>query len=126
MLYKRDYQLGLTENEEQQYKEVTGRIFDINSRQKMHRKILNFIKDNEYYHIIGSLIWGLTINTGNHGVYLFPEFQLGNLYKADYLIMGKSSGGYEFILVEKEDIIWKYQIKMEQELANIIQVNKCY
>ena len=155
MLYKRDYQLGLTENEEQQYKEVTGRNFDekrisglgkvnnflsypkaarmckslfpnnyldvaelhrpeqlqeaneefltlVQDRECTERKILNFIKDNEYYHIIGSLIWGLTINTGNHGAYLFPEFQLGNLYKADYLIVGKSSGGYEFILVELE------------------------
>ena len=54
-------------------------------------------KDKKYYHIIGSIIWGLSINIGNHGAYLFPEFQLGNSYKADYLLMGKSSGGYEFI-----------------------------
>lgn len=66
------------------------------------RNILNFIKDKKYYHIIGSIIWGLTINIGNHGAYLFPEFQLGNLYKVDYLLMGKSSGGFEFIFIEME------------------------
>lgn len=66
------------------------------------RNILNFIKDKKYYHIIGSIIWGLTINIGNHGAYLFPEFQLGNLYKVDYLLMGKSSGGFEFIFIEFE------------------------
>ena len=66
------------------------------------RNILNFIKDKKYYHIIGSIIWGLSINIGNHGAYLFPEFQLGNSYKADYLLVGKSSGGYEFIFIELE------------------------
>ena len=75
------------------------------------RSILNFIKDKKYYHIIGSIIWGLSINIGNHGVYLFPEFQLGNSYKADYLLVGKSSGGYEFIFIELERSIWKYNIK---------------
>lgn len=66
------------------------------------RDILHFIKDKKYYHIIGSIIWGLSINIGNHGAYLFPEFQLGNSYKVDYLLAGKNSGGYEFIFIELE------------------------
>lgn len=45
---------------------------------------------------------GLSINIENHEAYLFPEFQLGNLYKADYLLMGKSSVGFEFIFIELE------------------------
>ena len=164
MLYKRDYLLGLTTEEKQQYKEVTGREFGekrvrgfgrvnnfltypkaarmckslfpnnyldvaelhnherlqkandefftlLNNKECTERAILNFIRDKEYYHIIGSLIWGLSINTGNHGAYLFPEFQLGNSYKADYLIMGKSSGGYEFVLVELESPYGKITLK---------------
>lgn len=155
MLYERDYLLGLTEEEMQQYKEITGRQFGekrvsgfgrvnnflaypkaarmckslfpnnyldvaelhdtqrlsraneefyslISNKRCTERMALNFIRDNKYYHIIGSIIWGLSINIGNHGAYLFPEFQLGNSYKADYLLMGRSSGGFEFILIELE------------------------
>ena len=155
MLYERDYLLGLTEAEKQEYEEATGRKFGekrvsgfgrvnnflaypkaarmckslfpnnyldvaelrdverlaaaneeffslLSDEACTERSILNFIKDKKYYHIIGSIIWGLSINIGNHGVYLFPEFQLGNSYKADYLLVGKSSGGYEFIFIELE------------------------
>ena len=155
MLYERDYHLGLTETEEQQYEEITGRKFwekrvsgfgrvnnfmaypkaarmckslfpnnyldvaelrDVerlehaneeflsllDNTECTERSILNFIREKEYYHIIGSIIWGLSINIGNHGAYLFPEFQLGSSYKADYLLLGKCSGGFEFIFVELE------------------------
>lgn len=164
MLYERDYLLGLTEIENQQYQDVTGRKFGekrrsgfgsvnnllaypkaarmclslfpnnyldvaelrdterlitaneeffslLNDEACTERNILNFIKDKKYYHIIGSLILGLSINTGNHGAYLFPEFQLGNSYKADYLIMGESSGGYEFVFVELESPYGKITLK---------------
>lgn len=164
MLYKRNYLLGLTEEEKKEYREVTGREFGtkragglgtvnnfmafpkaarmcrtlfpnnyldvaelhdverlakanaeftnfVNNELCTERKILNYIKEKEYYHIIGSLIWGLSINVGNHGAYLFPEFQLGTLYKADYLLMGKSSGGYEFILIELEHPYGKITLK---------------
>lgn len=111
MLYERDYLLGLTEVEKQQYEEVTGRKFGekrvngfgrvnnflaypkvarickslfpnnyldvaelrdverlgcaneeflslLNNTESTERSILNFIKEKEYYHIIGSIIWG--------------------------------------------------------------------
>lgn len=67
------------------------------------RQILNFIKNNRYYHIIGSLLSGLAFHIGHHAAYLFPEFQLGTAYHVDYLIVGKGSGGYEFVLVELEN-----------------------
>lgn len=164
MLYKRDYLLGLTDEEKKEFKEVTGRDFSvkriggfgtannfmafpkavrmckmlfpnnyldvaelhdterlvkandefanlINDEQCSERKILNFIRDKEYYHILGALIWGLSINIGNHGAYLFPEFQLGTSYKADYLLIGKNSGGYEFILVELENPYGKITLR---------------
>lgn len=155
MLYERDYLLGLTEDENQQYEEITGHGFhskrvggfgkrnnflaypkaarmckslfpnnyldvaDLREHQWMasaneeflallneekcsERDILKFIKEKKYYHIIGSIIWGLSFRTGNHAAYLFPEFSLGTSYVADYLLVGKSSGGYEFIFVELE------------------------
>ena len=39
---------------------------------------------------------------GHHEAYLFPEFQLGNSYQVDYLLVGKSSDGYSFVFVEFE------------------------
>lgn len=88
-----------------------GFLYLLNNGECTERSILNFIKEKEYYHIIGSIIWGLSINIGNHGAYLFPEFQLGGLYKADYLLIGKSSGGFEFVLVELENPYGKITLK---------------
>lgn len=75
----------------------------IDNKECNERKILNFIRDKKYYHIIGSVIRGLSLRFGHHGAYLFPEFQFGSSYKADYLLVGKSSGGYEFVLIELEN-----------------------
>lgn len=65
--------------------------------------ILRFINhDPQAYHIIGSIFNAGGFRFGHHDAYLFPEFRLGNEYRADYLLIGKSSGGYEFIFVELE------------------------
>lgn len=62
--------------------------------------ILKFISEYKAYFIIASLL--KHFNFGHHGIYLFPEFQLGNSYQVDYLIVGKSSDGYKFVFVELE------------------------
>jgi hypothetical protein len=64
------------------------------------REILSFIRDNKAYFIIGSLFKYFPF--GHHAAYLFPEFQLGTSYQADYLLVGKSSGGHFFVFVEFE------------------------
>lgn len=89
-----------------QNKEVLTKIVnyfeqELNKDEVGEREILSFINNNEYYHIIASILSG-NYNFGHHDIYIIPEFQLGNSYKADYLIMGKSSGGFEFIFVELE------------------------
>ncbi|OEF95972.1 Shedu anti-phage system protein SduA domain-containing protein [Desulfuribacillus alkaliarsenatis] len=73
------------------------------------QEILNFIKNEKAYHVIGSIM--KEYRFGHHDAYLFPEFQLGNSYKVDYLLVGKSSGGYEFILVELEAPYGRITIK---------------
>ncbi|GJL55262.1 MAG: hypothetical protein NPIRA02_23940 [Nitrospirales bacterium] len=70
------------------------------------QSITNFIRQNRAYFIIGSLL-KQNFNFGHHDAYLFPEFQLGNSYKADYLLVGKNSGGWEFVFVELEAPIGK-------------------
>jgi len=66
------------------------------------RDIIKFIKQNRAYFIIGSVL--KEYNFGNHGAYLFPEFPLSTNHVADYLIVGKNSGGHEFIFIELESI----------------------
>ena len=79
--------------------------------------VLRFINhEPQAFHIIGSIFiaCGFHVgrddpismvdgfNVGHHGAYLFPEFCLGEDYRADYLLIGKGSGGFEFIFVELE------------------------
>lgn len=68
---------------------------DVNERQ-----LLNFINNNQNYVIIASIL--KSYNFGHHDAYLFKEFPLGTTYKVDYLLIGKGSGGYEFVFIELE------------------------
>ncbi len=67
------------------------------------RSILNYINQNHAFHIIAAILQGANFSFGHHCTYLFPEFQLGTSYKADYLLIGRSSGGHEFVFVELEN-----------------------
>jgi hypothetical protein len=81
---------------------LTESFFDvIDNPDSNERSILNWIRDEKAYFIIASIMKG-SFSFGHHGAFVFPEFQLGNSYQVDYLIVGKSSGGYEFIFVELE------------------------
>lgn len=64
------------------------------------RHLLNFIKDTESYFILESLFF--RYDFGHHDAYLFREFHLFPDYIVDFLLVGKSSGGYEFIFIEFE------------------------
>ncbi len=61
--------------------------------------IQKFIKENRAYFIIGSILkWNY--NFGHHDLYVFREFPLSTQYYVDYLIVGRSTGGFEFVFVE--------------------------
>lgn len=64
------------------------------------RKILEFINCKHGYFLVASVLKYYTF--GHHDAYLFPEFQLGLSHRADYLLVGKGSGGWEFVFVELE------------------------
>lgn len=75
----------------------------IHDEETNEQDILRFINhDPRAYHIIGSMFVAGGFRVGNHGAYLFPEFRLGDDYRADYLLIGKSSGGFEFVFIELE------------------------
>ncbi|GAA0894084.1 hypothetical protein GCM10009122_37640 [Fulvivirga kasyanovii] len=66
------------------------------------RDILNFINQNEHYYLIGAL-YHAGYDFGHHEAFLFKEFELTATYKTDYLLVGKNSGGYNFIFIELEN-----------------------
>lgn len=65
------------------------------------RSILNFIKIENAYFIIGSILRNYRF--GHHALYIFPEFMLPPNFKVDYLIVGRNSDGHHFVFVELEN-----------------------
>lgn len=67
------------------------------------RDILSFIKDKKAYFIMASILKGFHYRFGHHKAFAFKEFELPPNYLVDYLLVGKNSGGYEFIFIELEN-----------------------
>lgn len=80
---------------------IAGFSYLLDSDSPSERKILNFITERRAYFLIGSLLH-VYFCFGHHEAYLFPEFQLGNSFKVDHLLVGKNSGGWHFVFVELE------------------------
>lgn len=74
------------------------KVEDKNSNE---RTLLEFFKDYKAYFIIGSILKN-HYSFGHHDSYIFPEFQLGNSYQVDFLLVGKNSDGFHFVFVELE------------------------
>jgi hypothetical protein len=73
----------------------------LDSPRVTERGMLNFIKKNHAYFIVGALLKD-RYSFGHHDAYLFPEFRLGNSHTVDYLLVGQSSDGWSFLFVEFE------------------------
>lgn len=67
----------------------------------LERDVLNFINHTPAYHIVAGILKD-RFPFGHHELYLFKEMCLGNDYRTDYVLIGKGSGGYEFVLIEFE------------------------
>lgn len=67
----------------------------------LEQEVLNYINQTPAYHIVGSILKD-RFPFGHHELYLFKEMWLGDKYRTDYVLIGKGSGGYEFVLVEFE------------------------
>ena len=73
----------------------------IHNPETKEREVLNYINHTPAHYLIMALL--SYKDFGHHEAYLFPEFSIGNgTYYADYLIVGKNSGGYEFVFFELE------------------------
>jgi hypothetical protein len=74
----------------------------LNDRNTTERNILNFIKENQTYFIIGSILKD-NYSFGHHSLFIFPEFSLPPNYCVDYLLVGQNSNGYHFVFIELEN-----------------------
>ena len=102
-LFPNNY-LDIYELEDKQHLKMTINEFKktLNNKLSVERTVLNFIKERQAYFVIGSILENYYF--GHHAAFLFPEFKLGNEHIADYLLVGKNSGGYEFVFIEMEAI----------------------
>lgn len=83
--------------------ETTANEFkDLLNNSASEREILNFINTRKAFYIIASIFKGYHYDFGHHKAFAFKEFELPANYIVDYLLVGKNSGGYEFIFVELE------------------------
>jgi hypothetical protein len=73
----------------------------ISNEDCLEREVLNFINHKPAYHIVASILKD-RFPFGHHELYLFKEMWLGQQYRTDYVLIGKGSGGYEFVLIEFE------------------------
>lgn len=74
----------------------------ISKKDTVERDVIRFIKENNLYFIVGSIL--VNFSVGHHDAYLFSEVPLFNNYICDYLLIGTSSLGYEFVFVEFESL----------------------
>lgn len=80
---------------------IVGFMSILDSADVSERNIIDFISTNQAYFLLGSLLKPY-FHFGHHDAFLFPEFQLGNSFKADYLLLGRASDGWHFVFVELE------------------------
>lgn len=73
----------------------------IEKKDCLEQDVLRFINKTPAYHIVGSILKD-RFPFGHHELYLFKEMWLGDNYRTDYVLIGKGSGGYEFVLIEFE------------------------
>jgi len=80
---------------------VSQQFLQILETEPSERAILNFINNNRFYFLIGAILKS-SYYFGHHAAYVFKEFVLPPNFIADYLLIGKASGGHEFVFVELE------------------------
>lgn len=81
--------------------------------------IQSYIKENQKWFIPLSILRGYDF--GHHFSCVVPEYALGAEYRVDYLLIGKNSIGYQFVLVEFEDVNVDYRIKTRNAETNCVR-----
>ena len=84
-------------------------LLDVINSAKKEGDVQKYIKSNQKWFIPISIM--KAYDFGHHFSCVVPEYQLGAEYRLDYLLIGKSSLGYQFVFVEFEDVNVDYRLK---------------
>lgn len=84
------------------------------------QQILKFINYKHGYFLVACILRSYYVRFGHHDAYLFSEFPLGTSYRADYLLVGRGSGGWEFVFIELESPTGKIT-RQDGELGEVFQ-----
>ena len=103
-------------NNEKKYLNELKLILDNEKSNEMG--IVRYIKTEYIYYVIGSLLRYYPF--GHHDSFIFPEFSLPPNFRCDYLIVGNSSQGHEFVFVELESVHKEITLK-DGEFGNSIR-----
>jgi len=101
-LFPNNY-LNVRDLAKKEYENTVKEFEQIFESKISERDVLNFIRKNKAYFIVASILKSQHYLFGHHGAFAFKEFELPPNYLVDYLLIGKNSGGYEFIFVELEN-----------------------
>ena len=84
-------------------------LLNVLNKAEKENDIQQYIKNNQKWFIPASIFE--CYDFGHHEAYIVPEQQLGHKYRADYMLIGRNSIGYNIVLVEFEDVNVDYKIK---------------
>lgn len=93
--------IQLLKDEPELVKQCDGFESLLNNTNITELDVKRYIQNNGFYHIPASIF--KHYDFGHHEAALFKEFPLGTKYIADYLLVGRASGGWQFIFVEFEN-----------------------
>lgn len=93
--------INILKDEDELIKECDGFENLLSNKNITELDIKRYIQDNKYYQIPASIF--SRYQFGHHQAVLFKEFQLGTSYKADYVLAGLASGGWQFVFIEFEN-----------------------
>lgn len=82
---------------------------DIVDQARIESDIQRYIKSNNKWFIPAALF--RNYDFGHHDAYVSVEHQLGESFRADYMLLGKNSLGYHIVLVEFENANVDYRLK---------------
>ena len=103
VLFPRNYlEVVYLDNVDLRKKQIDNFFNLISNKKTKERDVLNFI-NRGYYFLIASIVKHYYF-FGHHDAYIFPEFKLGTKYVVDYLVIGKNSDGFHFLLFELESV----------------------
>jgi hypothetical protein len=84
-------------------------LLDVLNKANKENDVQSYIKENSKWFIPASIFEDYDF--GHQEAYIIPEQPLGAEYRADYMLLGRNSIGYQIVFVEFENVNVDYKLK---------------